>query len=460
VAHVVVGLGNPGPKYRGTRHNVGQRVLDRLAERLDAAWRESGDILVARGRWRDEAVDLVKPQSFMNVSGPVVAGALRKLHAKAADLVLVYDDIDLALGIVRVRLKGSHGGHNGVRSVIEALGTSDLRRVKVGVGRPDHRDDVVDHVLTRFHGEDLAIVERAVDEAADAVLALVAGDPPPAAAGAPSEEASAPPIYPSLHDGVVTFLQERRIAGWGHRGPTRSVVASQVACINHLEPARRDRALAVALARTLVPGAVDIVPVEDGFLTYRWVGSENYLGERGWTSEGRGRGATALDALMVAVMADATRVLVGIEWTTSDVYPTGLSVATSRKGTSRLELYRAALDDPGGPILHGDHARLFYEPFYRLMRQTLLLWQMARHAEFGALTWRHVHVVPGSNHELRTRVTSPALAGADSMSAAWQSVLARPERYRIMTPGEVVADLPLDAKWTEWRRWLRERYGT
>jgi PTH1 family peptidyl-tRNA hydrolase len=460
VAHVVVGLGNPGPKYRGTRHNVGQRVADRLAERLDAAWRESGDLLLARGRWRDEAVDLVKPQSFMNVSGPVVAGALRRLHGKARDLVLVYDDNDLALGMVRVRLKGSHGGHNGVRSVLAALGTSDLRRVTVGVGRPDHKDDVVDHVLTRIHGEELDIIDRAVEEAADAVLALVAGDPPPAAAGGAPETASTPPIYPPLHEGVVTFFRERRIAGWGHRGPSRSVVASQVACINHLEPARRDRALAVALARTLAPGAVDVVPVEDGFLTYRWIGGENYLGEPGWTSDGRGRGATALDALMAVAMADATRVLVGIEWTTSDVYPMGLSVATSRKGTSRLDLYRAALDDPDSPILHGDHARLFYEPFYRLMRQTLLLSRMTRHAEFGASTWRHVHVVPESNHELRTRVTSPALAGAGSMSAAWESALARPERYRIMTPGDVVADLPLGAEWTEWRQWLRERYGT
>ena len=82
MAHVVVGLGNPGPKYRGTRHNVGQRVLDRLAQDLGVVWRESGPALVARGRWRDHAVDLVKPQSFMNVSGPPVAATLR--------LVLIY----------------------------------------------------------------------------------------------------------------------------------------------------------------------------------------------------------------------------------------------------------------------------------------------------------------------------------------------------------------------------------
>jgi len=174
MAHVVGGLGNPGPRYRGTRHNVGQRVLDLLAEDLRVTWRESGPALVARGaRWADQAVDLVKPQSFMNVSGPPVAASLRRLHAKPSDLILVYDDIDLPLGTVRTRMKGSHGGHNGVRSIIETLGTSDVRRVKIGVGRPTVKDDVPDHVLTRFTADELPAVEAAVLEAAKRVLSLI-----------------------------------------------------------------------------------------------------------------------------------------------------------------------------------------------------------------------------------------------------------------------------------------------
>ena len=186
MAHVVVGLGNPGPKYRNTRHNVGQRVVDRLAETLGVAWRESGPALVARGRFGDHAVDLVKPQSFMNVSGPPVAAALRRLHAKPSDLILVYDDIDLPLGIVRTRMKGSHGGHNGVRSIIETLGTTELRRVKIGIGRPSLKDDVADHVLTRFERAELSAVDEAVAEAAGRVLALI--EAPPRAQGRTSAE--------------------------------------------------------------------------------------------------------------------------------------------------------------------------------------------------------------------------------------------------------------------------------
>ena len=173
MAHVVAGLGNPGPKYQGTRHNVGQRIVDGLAPTLRASWRNQGWALVARGRWRDEVVHLVKPQSFMNVTGDSIATALRRLHADPADLIVVYDDIDLPLGTVRTRMKGSHGGHNGMRSVIESLGTAEIRRVKVGIGRPERKDDVADHVLDRFQPEELPIIDDAVALAADRVLELI-----------------------------------------------------------------------------------------------------------------------------------------------------------------------------------------------------------------------------------------------------------------------------------------------
>ena len=168
----MVGLGNPGAEYRDTRHNVGQRVLDQLARQLKRAWRREGSFMLARGQWRGEPLALVKPLAFMNVSGPVVARALRQLHAQPADAILVYDDIDLPLGTVRLRLKGSHGGHNGVRSVLDALGTQDVRRVKLGVGRPATKSAVADHVLDPFDRDELPVVEKAVTEAVDKVLAL------------------------------------------------------------------------------------------------------------------------------------------------------------------------------------------------------------------------------------------------------------------------------------------------
>ena len=175
MARVVVGLGNPGSEYRDTRHNVGQRVLDHLAagDLRGTRWQRDGATELSEGRWRGDTIRLVKPQAFMNVCGPVVARALQRHGAGPEDLILVYDDIDLPLGAVRVRMKGSHGGHNGVRSVIEALGTPDIRRVKVGIGRPEHKGDVPDHVLTVFDPDELPAVDTAVAEAAQRVLALL-----------------------------------------------------------------------------------------------------------------------------------------------------------------------------------------------------------------------------------------------------------------------------------------------
>jgi peptidyl-tRNA hydrolase, PTH1 family len=177
VAQAVVGLGNPGPEYRNTRHNVGQRVVDALARRIHARFEREGGHAVARARWQGETLYLIKPGSFMNVTGPPVARLSRKLHLGPADLVIVFDDLDLPLGKVRVRLKGSAGGHNGVRSLIEAFATDELRRVKIGIGRPgrpgEDRDQVSDHVLSPFFPDEHDVIIEACDHAVEQVLKLV-----------------------------------------------------------------------------------------------------------------------------------------------------------------------------------------------------------------------------------------------------------------------------------------------
>ena len=194
MAQAIVGLGNPGSEYRNTRHNVGQRVVEALARRVRARFAREAGHQVARGRWRGETLYLVKPGSFMNVSGPAVARISRKLRLGPADLVIVFDDLDLPLGKVRVRMKGSAGGHNGVQSVIDALGTEEFRRVKVGIGRPavpgeqsapqgqpapqGQKDQVVDHVLSPFYPDERDAIEAAVTEAADQALTLVEGRAP------------------------------------------------------------------------------------------------------------------------------------------------------------------------------------------------------------------------------------------------------------------------------------------
>ncbi len=175
---IIIGLGNPGPDYRETRHNLGQAVLDRLATHLGGRFRLRGAAALVEGEWGGRRLYLAKPVAFMNVIGPSVARLLRALDLDPTALILVYDDLDLAFGRVRIRQKGRHGGHNGVRSVIEALGTEAFRRVKVGIGRPTSKEDVVDWLLTPFTPEERRALPPILDHAAAAALELAAaGDP-------------------------------------------------------------------------------------------------------------------------------------------------------------------------------------------------------------------------------------------------------------------------------------------
>ena len=172
---VVVGLGNPGREYQETRHNLGHVVVEELARRLDARFRLRGPAHVAETVWQDAPLHLAKLVSFMNVSGPPVARLLRLLDASPAQLVVVYDDLDLPFGTVRTRLRGRHGGHHGMESILSVLGTQDVRRVKIGVGRPATRDEVVDWVLTPFSPEEREALPAVIGRAADAVLVVAAG---------------------------------------------------------------------------------------------------------------------------------------------------------------------------------------------------------------------------------------------------------------------------------------------
>jgi PTH1 family peptidyl-tRNA hydrolase len=167
---LVVGLGNPGSEYRDTRHNVGFLVIDEMAQRwrLSDAWREKFEALHVRTIVADEAVVLAKPLTFMNLSGQAVAGLAGFYKIDPADVLVVTDDVALPLGRLRARPEGGAGGHNGLKSIIQHLGTQAFPRVRVGVGRGDDRRDLSDHVLGRFDAGERDTVSAAVLRAADA----------------------------------------------------------------------------------------------------------------------------------------------------------------------------------------------------------------------------------------------------------------------------------------------------
>ncbi len=172
---LVVGLGNPGREYAGTRHNIGFEVVDLIAGRHRLDW-ESAPAEALQARWRAAAALVVKPLTFMNLSGQAVGELLRFYKIDLADVLVIVDDVNLELGRLRVRPSGSAGGHNGLRSIIGALGREDFARLRVGVGRGDARRNLADHVLATFDPQERAGVIDAVGRAADAAELFVAED--------------------------------------------------------------------------------------------------------------------------------------------------------------------------------------------------------------------------------------------------------------------------------------------
>ncbi len=171
---IIVGLGNPGRKYENTRHNAGFMAVDELARSLRFALsQEKYHALVGKGKMDDEDALVAKPQTFMNESGRSVGAILRYTYAKPADLIVVHDDLDLPLGTVRIKSGGGHGGHNGLRSIIEHIGSADFIRVRVGIGRPEPGRDTADYVLGSFRPDERERAAEAISRAADAVSAVV-----------------------------------------------------------------------------------------------------------------------------------------------------------------------------------------------------------------------------------------------------------------------------------------------
>ncbi|OGB90048.1 aminoacyl-tRNA hydrolase [candidate division WOR-1 bacterium RIFCSPHIGHO2_01_FULL_53_15] len=172
--YLIAGLGNPGPEYENTRHNLGFRVVNELASRLGlTSFKEKHHSLLAEGKIGGHKVILAQPQAFMNNSGPAVRGLLAWYKIETAKLIIVYDDVDLEVGMVRAREKGGAGGHHGVESIIESIGSSEFARVRVGVGRENLTGDVSDYVLQNIPPAQREALEAAVVAAAEAVETLI-----------------------------------------------------------------------------------------------------------------------------------------------------------------------------------------------------------------------------------------------------------------------------------------------
>ena len=174
---LIVGLGNPGREYVNTRHNAGFYVVEKLAYELgeDISERKYKGVF-ARVRIGSEKAIILEPLTYMNNSGESVRAFMDYFKIDASDVIVIYDDINLEPGNLRIRLKGSAGGHNGIKSLIAHMGTSDFPRIKVGVGEQPPRIDLADHVLGHFNDEDKKLLDEAASDAIEAIKLMVAGE--------------------------------------------------------------------------------------------------------------------------------------------------------------------------------------------------------------------------------------------------------------------------------------------
>lgn len=165
----LVGLGNPGPKYKDTKHNIGFNVIDNIVYKLKLKnYIEKYMSIVYHIKEKD--VYLIKPQTFMNNSGIALKQFVEKTKTEPQNILVIYDDMDLEIGSIKLKPSGGSGGHNGVESIIRELRTQDFPRLRVGIGRPPSKEQVVDYVLSSFEYKDLPIIKKAIEKASDCAL--------------------------------------------------------------------------------------------------------------------------------------------------------------------------------------------------------------------------------------------------------------------------------------------------
>ncbi len=173
---LIVGLGNPGATYRGTRHNIGFETIDELAKSVHARWMEKKKCLIAKVIVDERVVVLAKPQTFMNLSGGPVLQCASKYAISHENIIVIHDDMDLELGRVRVKLGGGDGGHKGVRSISESLGTDAFLRIRLGIGRPPQNRSAEQHVLEKFRPSEKTAVAFLITQGMEAARLLLKHD--------------------------------------------------------------------------------------------------------------------------------------------------------------------------------------------------------------------------------------------------------------------------------------------
>jgi hypothetical protein len=261
-----------------------------------------------------------------------------------------------------------------------------------------------------------------------------------------------------IRNKAIRYFKKYNIQWWGG-SLTGHLLSSQVSCVNHLFFLRNEKVLALRFLQNLNPDFVDVCEIDAGYIGFEVTGNGNYLGEGTAT---RGANCTSIDAAMIGQLNNGKKVLVFIEWKYTELYAKECK-ADGDSGDTRKKRYNHLISNPDSPISIPSSKidNLYYEPFYQIMRQTLLAWQMVKHNDYGVEDWMHYEVVPENNIELRYKVHSPDFLQS-SVEDAWKSVLKVGEKYQMISPQKLLKPFIFDNESTELSRsivnYLNKRY--
>lgn len=261
-------------------------------------------------------------------------------------------------------------------------------------------------------------------------------------------------LWEGIREDAISYFGQNNIQWWKGNGdgPTGHLLSSQVACINHLYALRQRQDLATLLLQSLDSTVVSAAIVDDGYVEFEFIGSQQYLKEKGFT---RGANCTSVDAAMIGILPNGDRCLFLIEWKYTESYS-----EENKYIPERARVYDDLITAPDSPFQEKTPEVYYFEPFYQLMRQTLLGWKLSQNSDHGCTQYRHVHVVPDQNLELINTVTSPQLrvSYGQNISGVWRAVLERPELYVSTSPERLLAPLSQGQDSKSLLSYLRKRY--
>ena len=258
-------------------------------------------------------------------------------------------------------------------------------------------------------------------------------------------------LWESIREDAIEYFDKNSIPWWDGNGklPSGHLLSSQVACVNHLYFIRQRKDLATAILKNIDNEITGALIVDDGYTEFEFIGSKPFLGEKSFT---RGANCTSVDAVMIGENKKGKRKFFLIEWKYTEHY-----APHSKYIRQRAEIYDPLIINKESPFIELKPEKFYYEPFYQLMRQTLLGWKLVEHNDYGCTDYYTVHVIPKENYELLSNITSPGLYG-NTISESWKSVLKEPDKYMTIAPNDLLSPCFEMVDTQSWLLYLRKRY--